>query len=70
MSKETSPNRWFQAFRPSPQPVEMDAADLGTAFGLDLSLNEIAHEPAAKIKPAASQPGWVGRLALRRKPSA
>lgn len=70
MSKATTPNRWFQAWRPNPQPVEMDAADLGTAFGLDMSLNEIAHEPPVKAKPVSGKPGWVGRLALRRKPSA
>jgi hypothetical protein len=70
MSKETTPNRWFQALRASPPPAEMDAADLGTAFGLDLSLNEIAHEPPIKVKSAETRQGWVGRLALRRKPSA
>jgi hypothetical protein len=47
----------------------MDPADLGTAFGLDLSLNEIAHEPPATVGPALSRPGWVGRLILRRKPA-
>jgi hypothetical protein len=48
----------------------MDPADLGTAFGLDLSLNEIVHEPPVSVAPAWRKPGWVGRLSLRRKPAA
>lgn len=70
MSKAATPNRWFQNWRSSPQPVDTDPADLGTAFGLDLSLNEIPHEPPVSVGTAAQRPGWVGRLALRRKPAA
>ena len=70
MSKAATPNRWFTGWRASPQPVEMDPADFGTAFGLDLSLNEIAHEPPATVAPAFRRPGWMGRLTMRRKPSA
>ena len=70
MSKAATPNRWFAGWRSSPQPVAMDPADLGTAFGLDLSLNEIAHEPPVCVSPAPQRPGWVGRLTMRRKPSA
>lgn len=70
MSKAATPNRWFQNWRPSPQPADMDPADLGTAFGLDLSLNEIPHEPPVTVAPAFPRPSWVGRLALRRKPAA
>jgi len=70
MSKAATPNRWFSGWRASPQPVDADPADLGTAFGLDMSLNEIAHEPPVTVTPAMHRPGWVGRLTLRRKPSA
>ncbi len=37
MNKSGAPPRWFDAWRPEPQD-EPDFADLGTAFGLDLSL--------------------------------
>ncbi len=70
MSKAATSNRWFQGRRANPQPVDTDPADLGTAFGLDLSLNEIAHEPPVSVAPGLRQPGWVGRLTFRRKPAA
>ena len=70
MSKAATPNRWFPGWRSNPQTAEVDPADLGTAFGLDLSLNEIAHEPPLSVAPVMRKPGWVGRLSLRRKPAA
>jgi hypothetical protein len=69
MSKAATPNRWFSGWRSGAQPVEMDAADLGTAFGLDLSLNEMVHEPPVTVAPAFRRPGWMSRLTPRRKPS-
>lgn len=69
MTKATTPNRWFPGWRAPEAAVEVDAADLGTAFGLDLSLAELRHEPPPTVR-AARQPGWVQRLASRRKPRA
>jgi hypothetical protein len=70
MSKAATSHRWFQGRRANPQPVDTDPADLGTAFGLDLSLNEIEHERPAAVAPAWRQSGWMGRLTFRRKPAA
>jgi hypothetical protein len=69
MNKAAPSNRWFGSWRASERPVQDDPADLGTAFGLDLSLNELIHEPVPA--PVARRAGWVQRLAARRnKPSA
>lgn len=67
MNKPASPRRWFQGWRPAPRPAEDDPADYGTAFGLDLSLP--AESPVA-VTPAAKRPGWVQRMAERRKSGA
>jgi hypothetical protein len=54
--------------RAAARPAHDDPADYGTAFGLDLSLNELVHEP---VPPAKRPPGWMQRLAARRaKPAA
>lgn len=66
MSKAETPQRWFEHWRSSNRPADLDAADLGTAFGLDLSLNELPHEPHHPTA-AARPPGWLSRLAARRK---
>lgn len=69
MNKAPPSPRWFAGWRASQRPAAVDPADLGTAFGLDLSLNELQHEPPAP-DPAAQRPGWMRRLATRRKPAA
>ena len=65
MNKAELSIRWFSGWRSSPRPQEADPADMGTAFGLDLSLNVLHPEtaPAPKVRTAS----WVSRLALRRK---
>ena len=65
MNKAVTSRRWFAGWRSAERPAQDDPADLGTAFGLDLSLNELSHEPPA---PARRQ-GWMQRLADRRKPA-
>ena len=69
MSKAEPSHRWFAGWRTAQRPVHDDPADLGTAFGLDLSLNELIHEPTLPA-PAQRRAGWVQRLANRRKPAA
>jgi hypothetical protein len=67
MNKAAPPHRWFAGWRATERPVQDDPADLGTAFGLDMSLNELTHEPP----PATSERrvGWMQRLAGRSKPA-
>ena len=69
MNKADTPQRWYSGWRASPAAVEVDAADLGTAFGLDMSLNPLQHEPPP-APPLARQPGWMRRLGERRKNAA
>ena len=69
MNKAAPSHRWFAGWRAAQRPAQDDPADLGTAFGLDLSLRELVHEPLPP-EPVARRPGWVARLAARRKPSA
>jgi hypothetical protein len=68
MSKTDNSGRWFGAWRDTPRAVpDDDAADMGTAFGLEMSL-----EPQALPAPdvdADARPGWIQRLANRGKPT-
>lgn len=68
MDKTAPTHRWFSAWRAA-QPQAQDPADLGTAFGLDLSLNELVHEPTPPSTPAtgAAHRGWMSRFTSRRK---
>lgn len=68
MNDAAPTHHWFTGRRLTDREVDPDPADLGTAFGLDLSLNEIPHEPVAP--PADQRPGWVQRLKPRRKSDA
>ena len=64
-SKAAKPRSWFHSWRSTPRPApDTDPADLGTAFGLDLSMSEDSQLP-----PIASEArlGWVRRLAERRR---
>ena len=64
VSKAISPQRWFTSWRAAMQPVYgSDPADLGTAFGLDLSLMETPPEPVLLER----RPGWMRRLTTRRR---
>ncbi len=64
-SKAVSSHRWFSPWRSGPRPVpDADPADLGTAFGLDLSMSEQAPLPASASE---RRPGWVRRLTSRRR---
>ncbi|MBX3599087.1 MAG: hypothetical protein KF863_00585 [Rubrivivax sp.] len=57
--------RWFHLGRDEPAPAADDPADLGTAFGLDLSLQraqEAGAEPAA-----VAGTGWLPHLKLVRR---
>ncbi len=64
MNKLAPPARWYAPWR-TQALAPMDPADLGTAFGLDLSLQDPgpAERPAAADRPH----GWVQRWAARRR---
>lgn len=67
MNKPALPYRWYAPWRAVAAPQD-DPADLGTAFGLDLSMSP---PPGAGIPPATgSAPrggGWVRRWVGRRR---
>ena len=51
--------RWKQVWRPV---LAQDPADYGTAFGLDLSMEEgVPHAAPPKPKAAAPASGWLAR---------
>ena len=66
-SKAAPPQRWFASWRFARPAPSVDPADYGTAFGLEMSLEDEA--AAAPPAPVERRPGWVRRLA-RRRPSA
>ena len=62
-STAAKPARWYHAWRSTPRPApDTDPADLGTAFGLELSMSEPAELPAPAGAPRL---GWMRRLAGR-----
>jgi hypothetical protein len=67
--KAVDPQRWFSIWRSADRPApDTDPADLGTAFGLEMSMLEVPAE--APSPPAAGRTAWVRRLTTRRRPAA
>lgn len=58
------PQPWYQRRRRDPGHVPQDAADLGTAFGLDMSLLETPTDQDAPSRDAAVA-GWAQRMLAR-----
>lgn len=56
MNETDRPRRWFRPWRDEPQPAAEDPADLGTAFGLDLSLQR---DPDASAATSAADACWL-----------
>lgn len=69
MDKSNAPRRWFGHWHASARPQKEDPADLGTAFGLDLSLSELGDEMPAPPSPQRGQASWMQRVVLRRRPA-
>jgi hypothetical protein len=71
MDKSDAPRRWFGLWRAAERVPEDDPADLGTAFGLDLSLSELGDEgpPPSPPAPLQVKAGWMQRMAPRRRPA-
>ncbi len=68
MKKPAQPQSWFSGWRAARRAAEHDAADYGTAFGLDMCQPAYDSEPPVPAaKPALD---WKRRLAnLRRSPA-
>lgn len=65
--KVRSAPRWFSAWRTGRVHAGADAADMGTAFGMEMSLLDPLSDTAAS---AERRPGWGLRLlTLRRRGS-
>jgi hypothetical protein len=78
MNKAATASRWFSGWRTAVRPMQDDPADLGTAFGLEMSLNEAAAEaaenaastpPTTAAAAGARRQGLMQRLTGRRKTS-
>jgi hypothetical protein len=67
MNKLAPPPRWYAPWRAA-AATQDDPADLGTAFGLDLSMTPMPG-PAAPVAAAAGRrrAGWVQRWVTRRR---
>ena len=70
MSHAASTPRWYTPWRAAASAdTAPDAADLGTAFVLDMSMDTfLPDEPVCRAKPMpVARAGWVARLSLRGK---
>lgn len=65
-TKVVKPPRWFARWRAAPRPQEEDPADVGTAFGLELSMLPVPADPSP-APPAERRAGWMLRRGDRRK---
>ena len=65
-TKAATPKRWFSGWRFAARAPRHDPADLGTAFGLEMSLDPDWGESQQPAAPAARPAGWVRRLTARR----
>ena len=64
-NKAVNPPRWFSGWRLAVRPAQVpDPADQGTAFGLEMSMAQAPPEP---VPVGERRPGWVRRLADRRR---
>jgi hypothetical protein len=54
--------------RISKAPVVQDAADLGTCFGMEVTLDQADQETTTAGNPPAAQGSWIRRLAGRPEP--
>ena len=63
MTKPATTSRWYQPWRSAEAPAPIDPADLGTCFGLELSLTP---EPTPAKPAPARRRGWMQRLTTKR----
>ena len=68
MNKSAHGPRWYTPWRQLETRAADDPADVGTAFGLELTLAAEAMSGKAAASPAR-RPGWMQRLAAKRRAS-
>jgi hypothetical protein len=68
-SKAVNLQPWFNVWRAPDAPAQDDPADMGTAFGLDLSMLQGAAATPASV-PAERRSGWVRRPGPGRRGAA
>lgn len=69
MTTSNPPSPWYAPWRSAAEPEEVqDPADLGTAYGLDLSI-DLSSRPRDDAAPAPSTDDarWVQRPGARRR---
>jgi len=70
MNKPASPPRWYQPWRQAEARVPpADPADLGTCFGLELSLSA-EPAPTQTTAEATRRGGWMQRFSAKRRAAA
>jgi len=67
MNKLLSTSRLFKLGRARTTPDTLDAADLGTCFGLEVSLDQCDEVPAEPATKAQRAGGWLRRLTWRQR---
>ena len=67
MNKPDSTSRLFKLGRTRARPAALDAADLGTCFGLEVSLDQPDEAPPESGTTAQRAGGWLRRLASRQR---
>jgi len=69
MKKAESPARWYHPWQSQRVKDDDDAADMGTAFGLDMSISDEAADAAAAARTATAtrELGFMARWNNRRK---
>ena len=67
MKKAESPARWYHAWQPRRAENDDDAADMGTAFGLDMSIPDDLAEPPPAVSATRRDPSFMARWNNRRK---
>jgi hypothetical protein len=68
MNKPVHSPRWYAPWRQVETRAADDPADVGTAFGLELSLAAEAAPSRTAVSPSRRQ-GWMQRLSARRRAS-
>ena len=67
MNKPVPGPRWYAPWRQSEMCLADDPADVGTAFGLELTLAAMVAPDKAAAASALRRPNWMQRIAARRR---
>ena len=67
MKKAETPARWYHAWQPHRADLDDDAADMGTAFGLDMSIADDVAPATSNSTAKRRDAGFMARWNNRRK---